>query len=172
LQALAGCHPCRPDRGPHGAGAGPPLRSLPRHQIRTGRRARHSGRRPVRKRGSLGPLARPHAQGRQAAPPRASRARNFPGQSSATTSPIPNRSTRSPAIARWRCSGAGMKACCRLTLELGDPTPLGPGSAAKAAERRRPAAFATKGRPADRWLRETARWAWKVKLLSASGDRD
>jgi uncharacterized protein len=51
----------------------------------------------------------------------------------------------------------------QLTLEIGDPAAPGPDP----GERRVAAQFGIgdQGRPADAWLRETARWAWKVKLL-------
>ena len=51
----------------------------------------------------------------------------------------------------------------QLTLEIGDPAAPGPDP----GEQRVAARFGIRdeGRPADAWLRETARWAWKVKLL-------
>ncbi len=51
----------------------------------------------------------------------------------------------------------------QLTLEIGDPAAPGP----DLGERLVAARFGIRdeGRPADAWLRETARWAWKVKLL-------
>ena len=50
-----------------------------------------------------------------------------------------------------------------MTLEIGDPE--APTRSRRAAGRRR-FGIRDEGRPADGWLRETARWAWKVKLLS------
>jgi uncharacterized protein len=51
----------------------------------------------------------------------------------------------------------------QLSLEIGEPGSPGPDP----GERRVVAQFNIRdeGRPADAWLRETARWAWKVKLL-------
>ncbi|MDS4029804.1 MAG: Tex family protein [Candidatus Contendobacter sp.] len=51
----------------------------------------------------------------------------------------------------------------QLTLEIGDLAAPGP----DLGERLVAARFGIRdeGRPADAWLRETARWAWKVKLL-------
>ncbi len=52
----------------------------------------------------------------------------------------------------------------QLNLEIGDP---GDPAAPDPGERRVAARFQIRdeGRPADAWLRETARWAWKIKLL-------
>ncbi len=64
------------------------------------------------------------------------------------------------ALALFRGRNEGI---LQLTLELGDPTAPGPDP----GEGRVSAHFQIRdeGRPADAWLRETARWAWKVKLL-------
>ncbi len=64
------------------------------------------------------------------------------------------------ALALFRGRNEGV---LQLTLELGDPAAPGPDP----GERRVAAQFGIRdqGRPADAWLRETARWAWKVKLL-------
>ena len=65
------------------------------------------------------------------------------------------------ALALFRGRNEGV---LRMTLEIGDPEAPGPDP----GERRVVAHFGIRdeGRPADGWLRETARWAWKVKLLS------
>jgi uncharacterized protein len=64
------------------------------------------------------------------------------------------------ALALFRGRNEGM---LQLSLEIGDPAAPGPDP----GERRVAAQFGIRdeGRPADPWLRETARWAWKVKLL-------
>ena len=64
------------------------------------------------------------------------------------------------ALALFRGRNEGV---LQLTLEIGDPAVPGPDP----GERRVAARFGIRdqGRPADAWLRETARWAWKVKLL-------
>ncbi|MCB1794638.1 MAG: RNA-binding transcriptional accessory protein [Candidatus Competibacteraceae bacterium] len=65
------------------------------------------------------------------------------------------------ALALFRGRNEGV---LQMTLEIGDPEAPGPDP----GERRVAAHFGIRdeGRPADAWLRETARWAWKVKLLS------
>lgn len=65
------------------------------------------------------------------------------------------------ALALFRGRNEGI---LQMTLEIGDPE--APGS--DPGERRVAVRFGIRdeGRPADGWLRETARWAWKVKLLS------
>ncbi|MDG4554264.1 MAG: Tex family protein [Candidatus Competibacter sp.] len=65
------------------------------------------------------------------------------------------------ALALFRGRNEGI---LQMTLEIGDPEAPGPDP----GERRVAARFGIRdeGRPADGWLRETARWAWKVKLLS------
>ncbi len=65
------------------------------------------------------------------------------------------------ALALFRGRNEGI---LQMTLEIGDPET--PGS--DPGERRVAVRFGIRdeGRPADGWLRETARWAWKVKLLS------
>jgi uncharacterized protein len=67
-------------------------------------------------------------------------------------------SHRALALFRGRNEGA-----LQLSLEIGDAGSPGPDP----GERRVVAQFGIRdeGRPADAWLRETARWAWKVKLL-------
>ncbi|MFZ1830243.1 MAG: Tex family protein [Candidatus Competibacteraceae bacterium] len=67
-------------------------------------------------------------------------------------------SHRALALFRGRNEGA-----LQLSLEIGDAGSPGPDP----GERRVIAQFGIRdeGRPADAWLRETARWAWKVKLL-------
>ncbi|CDH46024.1 Tex family protein [Candidatus Contendibacter odensensis] len=64
------------------------------------------------------------------------------------------------ALALFRGRNEGV---LQLTLELGDPAAPGPDP----GERRVAAHFQIRdeGRPAAAWLRETARWTWKVKLL-------
>ena len=64
------------------------------------------------------------------------------------------------ALALFRGRNEGM---LQLSLEIGDSTASGPDP----GERRVAAQLNIRdeGRPADPWLRETARWAWKVKLL-------
>jgi uncharacterized protein len=64
------------------------------------------------------------------------------------------------ALALFRGRNEGV---LQLTLELGDPAAPGPDP----GEGRVAVHFQIRdeGRPADAWLRETARWAWKVKLL-------
>jgi len=64
------------------------------------------------------------------------------------------------ALALFRGRNEGL---LQLTLEIGDPAAPGPDP----GERRVAAQFNLRdeGRAADAWLRETARWAWKVKLL-------
>jgi uncharacterized protein len=64
------------------------------------------------------------------------------------------------ALALFRGRNEGV---LQLDLEIGDPTVSDPDP----GERRVVAHFQLReaGRPADAWLRETARWAWKVKLL-------
>ncbi len=64
------------------------------------------------------------------------------------------------ALALFRGRNEGV---LQLTLEIGDPAVPGPDP----GERRVAVRFGIRdqGRPADAWLRETARWAWKVKLL-------
>jgi len=64
------------------------------------------------------------------------------------------------ALALFRGRNEGI---LQLTLEIGDPATPGPDP----GERRVAAQFSIRdeGRPADAWLRETARWAWKIKLL-------
>jgi len=63
------------------------------------------------------------------------------------------------ALALFRGRNEGV---LQLNLEIGDPAAPGPDP----GERRVAAQFGVRdeGRPADAWLRETARWAWKVKL--------
>ncbi|HMR03286.1 MAG TPA: Tex-like N-terminal domain-containing protein, partial [Candidatus Competibacter phosphatis] len=65
------------------------------------------------------------------------------------------------ALALFRGRNEGI---LQMTLEIGDPEAPGPDP----GERRVAVRFGIRdeGRPADGWLRETARWAWKVKLLS------
>ncbi len=65
------------------------------------------------------------------------------------------------ALALFRGRNEGV---LQMTLEIGDPEAPGPDP----GERRVAVRFGIRdeGRPADGWLRETARWAWKVKLLS------
>ncbi|QQS53529.1 MAG: RNA-binding transcriptional accessory protein [Candidatus Competibacteraceae bacterium] len=65
------------------------------------------------------------------------------------------------ALALFRGRNEGI---LQMTLEIGDPEAPGPDP----GERRVAAHFGIRdeGRPADGWLRETTRWAWKVKLLS------
>ncbi len=64
------------------------------------------------------------------------------------------------ALALFRGRNEGV---LQLTLEIGDPTASEPDP----GERLVVGHFQLRdaGRPADAWLRETARWAWKVKLL-------
>ena len=64
------------------------------------------------------------------------------------------------ALALFRGRNEGI---LQLSLEVGDPAAPGPDP----GERRVAAQFNIRdeGRPADAWLRETVRWAWKVKLL-------
>ncbi len=64
------------------------------------------------------------------------------------------------ALALFRGRNEGV---LQMALEIGDPEAPGPDP----GERRVAAHFGIRdeGRPADGWLRETARWAWKVKLL-------
>ena len=64
------------------------------------------------------------------------------------------------ALALFRGRNEGV---LQLTLEIGDPAAPGPDP----GEQRVAARFGLRdqSRPADAWLRETARWAWKVKLL-------
>ncbi|MCB1919481.1 MAG: RNA-binding transcriptional accessory protein [Candidatus Competibacteraceae bacterium] len=64
------------------------------------------------------------------------------------------------ALALFRGRNEGI---LQLTLEVGEADATGPDP----GERRIAARFGIRdeGRPADAWLRETARWAWKVKLL-------
>ena len=64
------------------------------------------------------------------------------------------------ALALFRGRNEGV---LQLTLEVGDPAAPGPDP----GERRVAAHFKIhdEGRAADPWLRETARWTWKVKLL-------
>ncbi|HRX70699.1 MAG: RNA-binding transcriptional accessory protein [Candidatus Competibacteraceae bacterium] len=64
------------------------------------------------------------------------------------------------ALALFRGRNEGI---LQLTLEVGEADATGPDP----GERRVAARFGLcdEGRPADAWLRETARWAWKVKLL-------
>ena len=64
------------------------------------------------------------------------------------------------ALALFRGRNEGV---LQLTLEVGDPAAPGPDP----GERRVAAHFGIRdeGRAADPWLRETARWTWKVKLL-------
>ncbi|MCP5158012.1 MAG: RNA-binding transcriptional accessory protein [Gammaproteobacteria bacterium] len=64
------------------------------------------------------------------------------------------------ALALFRGRNEGV---LQLGLEIGDPTVPGP----DLGERRVAAQFGIRdeNRPADAWLRETARWAWKIKLL-------
>lgn len=64
------------------------------------------------------------------------------------------------ALALFRGRNEGI---LHLSLDLGDPAAPG----ADAGEQRVVAQFGLRdeGRPADAWLRETARWAWKIKLL-------
>lgn len=64
------------------------------------------------------------------------------------------------ALALFRGRNEGI---LQLSLEVGDPAAPGPDP----GERRVAAQFGIRdeGRPADAWLRETARWAWKVKLF-------
>ncbi|TVR61515.1 MAG: RNA-binding transcriptional accessory protein [Candidatus Competibacteraceae bacterium] len=67
------------------------------------------------------------------------------------------------ALALFRGRNEGV---LQLHLEIGEPgAPTAPGP--DPGERRVAARFQIRdeGRPADAWLRETARWAWKVKLL-------
>ncbi|HRF44733.1 MAG TPA: Tex family protein [Candidatus Competibacteraceae bacterium] len=64
------------------------------------------------------------------------------------------------ALALFRGRNEGV---LQLALEIGDPAVPGPDP----GERRVAAQFDIRdaGRPADAWLRETVRWAWKIKLL-------
>ena len=64
------------------------------------------------------------------------------------------------ALALFRGRNEGV---LQLNLEIGDPAAPGPDQ----GERLVAAQFqiGDQGRPADTWLRETARWAWKVRLL-------
>lgn len=64
------------------------------------------------------------------------------------------------ALALFRGRNEGV---LQLALEVGDLAVLGPDP----GERRIAAQFGIRdaGRPADAWLREAARWAWKIKLL-------
>ena len=64
------------------------------------------------------------------------------------------------ALALFRGRNEGI---LQLTLEIGDPSAPGPDP----GERLVAARFGIRdeGRPTDAWLGETARWAWKVKLL-------
>ncbi|HRD64761.1 MAG TPA: Tex family protein [Candidatus Competibacter sp.] len=64
------------------------------------------------------------------------------------------------ALALFRGRNEGM---LQLILEIGDPSSTDPDP----GERLVAAHFQIRdaGQPADPWLRETARWAWKVKLL-------
>ena len=64
------------------------------------------------------------------------------------------------ALALFRGRNEGI---LQLNLEIGDPAASDPDP----GERLVAAHFQIRdaGRPADAWLRETARWAWKVKLL-------
>lgn len=64
------------------------------------------------------------------------------------------------ALALFRGRNEGV---LQLDLEIGDPTTTD----ADSGERLVVAHFQLReaGRPADAWLRETARWAWKVKLF-------
>ncbi len=64
------------------------------------------------------------------------------------------------ALALFRGRNEGI---LQLSLEVGDPAAPGPDP----GERRVAAQFNIRdeGRPADAWLRETVRWAWRVKLL-------
>lgn len=64
------------------------------------------------------------------------------------------------ALALFRGRNEGM---LQLNLEIGDPTSTDPDP----GERLVAAHFQIRdtGQPADPWLRETVRWAWKVKLL-------
>ncbi|HRY18463.1 MAG TPA: Tex family protein [Candidatus Competibacteraceae bacterium] len=64
------------------------------------------------------------------------------------------------ALALFRGRNEGV---LQLALEIGDPAMPGPDP----GERRVAAQFDIRdaGRPADAWLRETVRWAWKIKLL-------
>jgi uncharacterized protein len=66
------------------------------------------------------------------------------------------------ALALFRGRNEGM---LQLSLEIGDPAAADPdpdpGERLVAAHFR----IRDQGRPADGWLRETARWAWKIKLL-------
>ncbi|MFO7642416.1 MAG: Tex family protein [Candidatus Competibacteraceae bacterium] len=67
------------------------------------------------------------------------------------------------ALALFRGRNEGV---LQLNLEIGDPGDS-VASGFDPGERRVAARFQIRdaGRPADAWLRETARWAWKVKLL-------
>ncbi|HRY14365.1 MAG TPA: Tex family protein [Candidatus Competibacteraceae bacterium] len=64
------------------------------------------------------------------------------------------------ALALFRGRNEGI---LQLALEIGEAGATGPDP----GERRVAARFGIRdeGQPADAWLRETARWAWKVKLL-------
>ena len=66
-------------------------------------------------------------------------------------------SHRALAMFRGRTEGV-----LQLTLELDPPDHEGPGSGERMIARR--FAIENRGRPADRWLADTVRWAWRVKL--------
>ena len=65
------------------------------------------------------------------------------------------------ALALFRGRNEGI---LQMTLEIGDPEAPGPDPGERRGAVR--VGIRDEGRPADGWLRETARWAWKVKLLS------
>ncbi len=66
-------------------------------------------------------------------------------------------SHRALAMLRGRTEGV-----LQLTLELDPPDHEGPSSGERMIARR--FAIENRGRPADRWLADTVRWAWRVKL--------
>ncbi len=63
------------------------------------------------------------------------------------------------ALAMFRGRAEGI---LQLTLELDPPDHQGPGTGEAMIARR--FGIENRGRPADRWLADTVRWAWRVKL--------
>ena len=90
-------------------------------------------------------------------------------RSSATTSLTAKRSRPFLRIARWRCSAAARKSCCKVSLKLPEelqPPPAAGQAPFNSCEQKIAARFniADRKRPADAWLLQTVRWTWQVKL--------
>ena len=124
-------------------------------------RALRRGRRPDRR------AARADVDARPARRRRCGRARRRRARSSPTTSTSPSRSPSCPRTGSWRCSAARRR---RSSTSPWSPRSRrsradGPHRSYEAADRRAGSASPTRAGPADKWLLDTVRWAWRTRIL-------